>query len=136
MDASVLQKLSTAARVRLVLAMVLVAIGLWFGIARAANRAGWVPHREDTTVYFGRGEWTVGEERHCIALPESDGAVIFLGCVERSTPEISPEVWPVTYWGRTRRVDMYEYVHTDPGINTWKWRCRRNRNSLTCWALN
>ena len=136
MDTSVLQKLGTSARVRLVLAMVLVVIGLALGVSRAANRAGWVPHREDTTVYLGRGEWAVGEERNCIALPESDGVVIFLGCVERRTPEISPEVWPVTYWGQTRRADMYEYVHADPGINTWKWHCRRNRNSLTCWAVN
>jgi hypothetical protein len=135
MDASVSQKLGASARVRLAPAILLVAIGLSLG-GWAANRAGWVPHREDTTVYFGRGEWAVGEERHCIALPESDGAMIFLGCVERRTPEFSPEVWPVTYWGKTHRVDMYEYVHADPGINTWQWRCRRYRNSLTCWAVN
>jgi hypothetical protein len=136
MDASLLQKLSTSARARLAAAMVIVALGLSLGVARAANRAGWVPHRQDTTVYIGRDDWTVGETRNCIALPESDGEMIFLGCVERRVPEISPEVWPVTYWGQTRRVDMYEFVHADPGINTWKWRCRRYRNSITCWAVN
>jgi len=118
-------------------AIVLVVIAvLAVGIARAANRAGWVPHRQDTTVYFGRADWTVGAERKCIALPESDGAMIFLGCVDHGLPEFSPEVWPVTYWGQTRRPDMFEYVHADPGMHTWQWRCRRERNSLTCWAVN
>ena len=116
--------------------MVLLMIGLSMGVARAANRAGWVPHRAETTVYFGRADWAVGQERKCIALPESDGGMIFLGCVAGSNPELSPEVWPVTYWGQTQRPDMYEYVHADPGMHTWNWRCRRHRNSLTCWAVN
>ncbi len=133
---SSLKKLSNAARVRLVLAIVILAAGLSLGAARAANHAGWVPHREDTTVYMGRSGWNADEERNCIALPESDGGIIFLGCVADHTPEIAPEVWPVTYWGQTRRPDMFQYVHADPGINTWNWRCRRNRNSVTCWAVN
>ena len=129
-------KLSAFTRARLVAIAVVAMIGLTLGVARAANRAGWVPHREDTTVYFGRSDWAVGQERNCIALPESDGAMIFLGCVAGGTPELSPEVWPVTYWGQTRRLDMYEYVHSDPGIHTWNWRCRRYKTSLTCWAVN
>ncbi len=120
-----------------VLAVGLIVIGvLSIGIARAANRSGWIPHRQDTTVYFGRTDWAVGAERKCIALPETDGAMIFLGCVNGAMPEFSPEVWPVTYWGQTRRPDMFEYVHADPGMHTWQWRCRRERNSLTCWAVN
>ena len=67
---------------------------------------------------------------------ESDGAIIFLSCVARSNPELSPEVWPVTYWGQTHRRDMFEYVHANPGMHTWDWRCRRQRNSVTCWAVN
>lgn len=130
------QKLPTLARARLALVAVVVMVGVSLGVARAASRAGWVPHREDTTVYFGRTDWAVGEQRNCIALPESDGAIIFLGCVAGGTPELSPEVWPVTYWGQTQRPDMYEYVHTDPGMHTWNWRCRRYSNSLTCWAVN
>jgi hypothetical protein len=124
------------ARARLAAVAVVVIVGLSLGVGSAANRAGWVPHREDTTVYFGRADWAVGEERNCIALPESDGGVIFLGCVAGGTPELSPEVWPVTYWGQTRRPDMFEYVHLNPGMHTWNWRCRRYRNSLTCWAVN
>jgi hypothetical protein len=135
-DTDATPKSSTLARARLALVAVVVMVGLSLGVARAANRAGWVPHREDTTVYFGRSDWAVGEQRNCIALPESDGAMIFLGCVAGGTPELSPEVWPVTYWGQTQRPDMYEYVHTDPGMHTWNWRCRRYRNSLTCWAVN
>ena len=80
-DTDATPKLSTSARARLVVVAVLVMVGLSLGVARAASRAGWVPHREDTTVYFGRADWTVGEQRDCIALPESDGAIIFLGCV-------------------------------------------------------
>lgn len=129
-------KLSNMTRARIVIAMVLLMIGLTMGVARAANRAGWVPHRQETTVYFGRADWAVGQERKCIALPESDGAVIFLGCVNGGLPEISPEVWPVTYWGLTQRPDMFQYVHENPGMHTWNWRCRRSRNSLTCWAVN
>ena len=130
------QKPNTVVRIRLALAILMLVVGLSLGVARAANRAGWIPHRQETAVYVGRGDWEVGEERNCIALPQSDGGMIFLGCVERRTAELSPEVMPVTYWGQTRRVDMYEYVHADPGINTWRWHCRRYRNSLTCWAVN
>jgi hypothetical protein len=129
-------KLTASARTKLVVSAVFVMVGLSLGVARAASRAGWVPHREDTTVYFGRTDWPVGEQRECIALPESDGAIIFLGCVAGGTPELSPEVWPVTFWGQTKRPDMFEYVHLNPGMHTWNWRCRRYRNSLTCWAVN
>jgi hypothetical protein len=123
-------------RAKIVVGAVILVVALSLGMARAANRAGWVPHREDTTVYFGRSNWAVGEERSCIALPESDGAIIFLSCVARTNPELSPEVWPVTYWGQTRRADMFDYVHANPGMHTWDWRCRRYRNSVTCWAVN
>jgi hypothetical protein len=136
MDAGATTKLSARVRARIAVAAVVLMAGLSLGVARAANRAGWVPHRQETTVYLGRADWAAGQERNCIALPESDGAVIFLGCVAGGTPELSPEVWPVTYWGQTQRPDMYEYVHADPGMHTWNWRCRRYRNSLTCWAVN
>ena len=135
-DIGTAPKLSATARARLAVLAIVVMVGLSLGVARAASRAGWVPHREDTTVYFGRTDWAVGEQRNCIALPESDGGIIFLGCVAGGTPELSPEVWPVTYWGQTRRPDMFEYVHFNPGMHTWNWRCRRYRNSLTCWAVN
>ncbi len=136
MDTGRLHQLTNRARVLLVVAAVVLACGLAFGVARGVDRAGWVPHHQDTTVYIGRGDWAEGEERNCVALPESDGAVIFLGCLAGRPPELSPEVWPVTYWGQTHRLDMYEYVHEDPGVHTWNWRCRRSRSWLTCWAVN
>lgn len=125
-----------SAKTRMAAFAIILIVGVSLGLANAANRAGLVPHRQDTTVYFGRADWSVGEERSCIALPETDGSMIFLGCVNGGTPEFSPEVWPVTYWGKTRRPDMFEYVHADPGMHTWQWRCRRYRNSLTCLAVN
>ncbi len=136
MDASVSHEVGHNARGPLAIAALILTIALSLGGSRAADRAGWVPHREDTTVYFGATGWPEGDERNCIALPESDGRVIFLGCVAGARPELSPEVWPVTYWGQTRRVDMYEYVHEDPGVHTWNWRCRRSSGSITCWAVN
>src|SRR5205085_11113301 len=68
-------KLSNIARARIAIGLVVLMVGLTMGVARAADRAGWVPHRQETTVYFGRSDWAVGQERKCIALPESDGAV-------------------------------------------------------------
>jgi hypothetical protein len=49
---------------------------------------------------------------------------------------MAPDVWRVTYWGQTRRRDMYRLIHENPGNQAWRWRCRRSKGSLTCWALN
>jgi hypothetical protein len=62
--------------------------------------------------------------------------MIFLGCVGERRPEMAPDVWRVTYWGQTRRRDMYRLIHENPGNQAWRWRCRRSKGSLTCWALN
>ena len=120
----------------LTVSVVVLTFVLTVSAAVAANRAGWIPHRQDTTVYVGVGEWSVGEYRNCVALPESNGSMIFLGCVGRRRAEMSPDVWPVTYWGQVRRKDMFELVHQDPVTYTWRWRCRRRDSSLTCWAVN
>jgi hypothetical protein len=128
--------LSNNARAWLVVGGVALVVALCLGAATAANRAGWIPHRQETTVYVGVAEWAKGESRNCVALPETNGSMIFLGCVGERRPEMSPEVWPVTYWGQTRREDMYQLIHENPGNYAWRWRCQRHSGSLTCWALN
>jgi len=117
-------------------AAVLLGVALCVGMATAANRAGWIPHRQETTVYMGIGGWQVGDHRDCVALPETNGTMIFMGCVGQRRAEMAPSVWPVTYWGQTRREDMYQLIHGNPGNYAWRWRCQRHKDSLTCWAIN
>jgi hypothetical protein len=129
-------RLSSRLPAWLTASVVVLIIVLAVGAATAANRAGWIPHRQETTVYIGVAGWEVGQYRDCVALPESNGSMIFLGCVGRRRAEMSPDVWPVTYWGQVHRKDMFELIHQDPVTYAWKWRCRRHEGSLTCWAVN
>ena len=136
MDIATLREPGSRTRAWVVTGAVVLVVALCLGAAVAANRAGWIPHRQETTVYMGVSDWSVGEYRNCVALPETNGAMIFLGCVGERRPEMAPDVWRVTYWGQTRRRDMYTLVHENPGNQAWRWRCRRSKGSLTCWALN
>jgi hypothetical protein len=136
MDIAELQEAETRNRSRRMAAVVTAVVVLSLASLWAANRAGWVPHHEDTTVYVGVSDWSEGEYRNCVALPETNGAMIFLGCVGERRAEMSPDVWRVTYWGQTRRRDMYHLIHDNPADHAWRWRCRRSGSSLTCWAVN
>ncbi|MGZ4819716.1 MAG: hypothetical protein ACXVZJ_13890 [Terriglobales bacterium] len=136
MDIAAVQQAESRTRARIVTAAIAGAIVLTLALLWAANRAGWIPHHQDTTVYVGVSEWSVGDVRNCVALPETNGSMIFLGCVGERRAEMSPDIWRVTYWGQTRRRDMYRLIHENPGNYAWRWRCRRSQDSLTCWAVN
>jgi hypothetical protein len=117
-------------------AAVVIFLGLYVTAYQELDAAGWIPHRLDTTVYSGTAGWTSQETRDCVALPQKDGSIFFLGCVGRSAMEAAPQALSVTYWGRIKRPAMFKTVLADPGINSWRWRCRRKQDSLTCWAVN
>ncbi len=111
----------------------LVFIGLALGYV-AADKAGWVPHKQETTLYVGPAGWNSGDYRNCVALPQKNGAIFFLGCGAQTGD--ASEIRPVTYWGRVERPDRYRAILADPGSNDWRWRCRRKKSSITCWAVN
>ena len=136
MDIAEVQQAQSRTRDRIATAAIVGGIALALSSFWAANCAGWIPHHQDTTVYVGVSEWNVGEYRNCVALPETNGSMIFLGCVGERRAEMSPDVWQVTYWGKTSRRDMYRLIHENPGYYAWRWRCRRSKNSLTCGAVN
>lgn len=107
---------------------------------RAIDESGWWSRNHDTPIFFD-GSWLVGEYRACGMLTDSISGDGFT----RTTTEIAhlPELYcgraayahademaishvmPVKYHGRIKRAEW--------SVN---WRCQRNQDSLTCWALN
>lgn len=106
---------------------------------RSCDRAGNWPHREETRVFEGAVDWPKGEERKCSALPREDGTIFFLGCVEGSVEGTQDftraEPVEVTYWGRTKREDRFQALHSER-MEGWHWRCTNSGGSLTCYAVN
>ncbi len=103
---------------------------------------GWIPHHQVTATYIGQNGWMPGEYRDCIGVPTREGKLSpysgvfggFLSCdleghAKEDLDRVVPHELSVTYWGRITRHDMGDKVE-------WRWRCRRNESSVTCWAVN
>jgi hypothetical protein len=101
----------------------------------ALDNAGKIPHTIDTPMYLGQADWPDGTSRNCAALPQQDGSIYFLGCVEGFENYTETQSVSVTYWGKTKRPDMFQAI-TQPGSTTWQWRCQKKKDSLTCYAVN
>jgi hypothetical protein len=41
----------------------------------------------------------------------------------------------VTFWGKTQRPDRFQALHSY-AMEGWHWRCKKNGESLTCYAIN
>jgi hypothetical protein len=113
--------------------MVVLVTLLVFG-QRACDRSGNWPHSEETRVYDG-GNWSADEMRKCAALPREDGTIYFLGCVDSIQNFDEAQMTKVTFWGRTQREDRFQALHSE-AMDGWHWECKKNRSSLTCYAVN
>ncbi len=123
---------------------------------REIDRCGWIPHHQLTRVWApGRANWSVGEYVECAAQPRAplmwppgSSGIENLSCTRRSdnNSTLLPEDVEVTYWGRIaipypESAQLYRKIVTTPESAPYdklpfRWHCRRNASSVTCWALN
>jgi hypothetical protein len=140
--------------------LALVVVG---GVDRL-DEMGWVPHRQVTRVMVPVEQpWVFGEFLDCVAEPhpgmtirgygsnwiDSARWIDSLACArDWKNGHIMQQELQVTYWGRTRipypesarlyarlmavRTNDPSYPYNSP----FRWRCRRNNTSVTCWAVN
>jgi hypothetical protein len=120
---------------------------------------GWVPHRQLTHVWVPVEQpWGIGEYLNCTAqpltpliTPPGSSGIENLDCVrssewERNNGHLRPEDVEITYWGRIaipypESAQLYRKIMTTPDSapddkRPFRWRCRRNEASVTCWAVN
>ncbi|MGA8735803.1 MAG: hypothetical protein WB558_17935 [Terriglobales bacterium] len=126
---------------------------------REVDHYGWIPHRQLTHVWVPVEQpWGVGEYLNCRASPRApmtappgSPGIENLACVRRSESEqnnghLLPEDVEVTYWGRIaipypESAQLYRKIMTTPDSAPYdklpfRWHCRRNESSVTCWAVN
>lgn len=109
---------------------------------------GWIPHHEVTATYIGQNGWMPGEYRDCIAVPTREGRLSpyvgvfggYLSCdVEGHAKEdrslMIPHHLSITFWGKITR-SLAGGQSQGNGESAWRWSCRLNEASVTCWAVN
>jgi len=127
---------------------------------RSLDKIGWIPHGQITSVWSPAEQpWAIGEYLDCIASPRGGtmtkpgygaSGIASLGCArdwERETNEnLRAQTVQVTYWGRIavpypESARLYRRLLTTSDSAPhdrlpFRWRCRRNHSSVTCWAVN
>jgi hypothetical protein len=97
--------------------------------------AGWIPHKRHTPIMLN-GDWMPGEERICEAYASNitRPKVDVLSCVE-GNPDVSAVTrrsFYIKYWRRVERRNVF----TGFQQLKWQWRCLRQSEQVTCWAIN
>lgn len=110
-------------------------LALLASVKYACNQAGYWPHRQVARVYEGSAAWPAGDMRKCEALPREDGTIYFLGCVDGAEDFNDVIIMPVIFWGRVERPDRFRALHSQ-AMEGWTWRCKKDDESLTCYAVN
>jgi hypothetical protein len=109
------------------------------------DHIGWIPHRAVTATYIGQNGWIPGEYRDCIAIPTRDGKLSpyvgvfggYLACDaeghgKEELSRVIPHHLRITFWGEIQR----SQERRSQGESEWRWTCRLNEASVTCWAVN
>ena len=139
-------------------AVPVVLVALFAPIAwHIIDRMGWIPHRGLTRVWVPvETPWVIGEYLDCVAAPRppmtappGSPGIDNMGCMrgwEADREHLRPEDLEVNYWGRIaipypESAELYRRIMTTPASapydeRPFRWRCRRNKSSLTCWAVN
>ncbi len=135
--------------------VVLVSFDGWHEL----DHMGWVRHRQLTHVWVPIEQpWQIGEYLDCTGQPRApmlwppgSPGIENLGCMrslewEGNKEHLRPEDVEVIYWGRIaipypESAQLYRKIMTTPDSapydkRPFRWRCRRNESSLTCWAVN
>ncbi len=110
---------------RLAIAVIIISLAIFaYRTGRdMADEAGWVAHKADMHLFFGRDDWVRGEFRNCSTYPHETK----MDCTPMTRlPGMTTHVVPVKFHGRINRTDHPFYT----------WKCQRLAESLTCWALD
>ncbi len=88
-----------------------------------ADEEGWIEHKTEMRLMFGRDNWNTGEFRNCATYPHETK----MDCdATAGVPGTATRIVPVKFHGRINRTDHPFFT----------WMCRRNGESLTCWAVD
>lgn len=148
-----------------ILAVVVTTLGLAMSaVVDALDREGWIPHRQVTRLMVPTEQpWVTGEFLDCVAEPHPGltnryygsnwtAAVDWIDSLtcgrDWKNDYITEQDLRVTYWGRIRipypeSERLYWRIvaastkdSSYPYNRPFRWRCRRNESSVTCWAVN
>ena len=120
-----------------VLAFIVIAPGAVLQCINGWRKApSYIPHTETVDIYF-KGDWIQGEYKVCAGIPNDPPKshdLEGLDCPARTVIDGSRHNVSVRFYGRTIRPDV---VMDDEWFNRhFQWRCRREADSFTCYALN
>ena len=126
-----------ALRVMWALVIVIMAPGIVLWCIDGWHGAiGYIPHTRTADIYF-KGDWIQGENKECAGVrknPPANNELVGLDCP--SKPEMGGSTHNVTirFFGKTSRPD----VSLDDEFHNrrFQWRCRREEDSFSCYALN
>ena len=117
--------------------VVFVVFALPFGLYSWMDESGSIPHMATVDVFM-EGDWIVGENRVCLGMhdapPPHEGQITTLTCPETSDASSKPHNVTVKFWGRIVRENSNI---SQPVLGTMRhWKCRRDADGYTCWALD
>ena len=113
---------------------VAILIGLTVGGYTVLNDAGWIQHAHTVDLYMA-GDWLVGENRTCVAFEavptgkQGDPEIYALDCPVGDYTE-RPHNVEVKFWGKVSRPEL---LHP---FGSFEWRCLRQSDGFTCYALD
>jgi hypothetical protein len=119
------------------LVVILCAPGaIFWGMDNWDTAISYIPHTRTADIYF-KGDWIQGEYKECAGVrknPPSDNELLGLDCPAR--PEVGGSTHNVSikFYGRTNRPGVS--LEDEFRNRRFQWRCRRESDSFTCYALN
>jgi hypothetical protein len=119
----------------MVIAIIAPGAVLW-GIDGWHVATGYIPHTRTANIYF-TGDWIQGENKECAGVrknPPVNNELVGLDCPATLLMGGSTRNVSIKFFGKTIRPD----VSLDDEFHNrrFQWRCRREADSFTCYALN
>jgi hypothetical protein len=107
-----------------------------YGGYTLADNAGDVPHTKTVDLYMA-GDWLVGENRTCSAIQGRDKASdpVSLGAIfcPSDAPSEHPHNVEIRFWGKVSRPELVLDTNSPRDSD---WRCVRQSDEFTCYALD
>jgi hypothetical protein len=110
------------------------------GLYDEVDTLGYVSHTQTVDMYMN-GDWLQGENRTCIGIQgreasDSEPKIDTLFCPTDATSDSSHNL-SVHFWGKISRPEAIpsSYAHQS-STPRFEWRCTRESDSFTCYALD
>jgi hypothetical protein len=108
--------------------LVALAVSAAVAFYQSCDQNGQVPHTTTVDVYM-KGDWLVGENRECLGVqgapPPHTNLIGSLFCPADTNVFADSHNISVKFWGRIDRAGTQH-----------RWRCRRESDGFTCWAID